>query len=58
VGLDPQVPLIGHDEGQDMLNLVGIQMLKLNLVVVKEPTEELVGRDASSRLWKCMNKMM
>jgi hypothetical protein len=27
VGLDPQVPLIEHDEGQDMLNPIGIQVL-------------------------------
>jgi hypothetical protein len=27
VGLDPQVPLIERDEGWDVLNPIGIQML-------------------------------
>jgi hypothetical protein len=39
VGLDP----IECDEGQDMISLVGIQMLKLNPIMVKEHVEELVG---------------
>ena len=27
VGLDPQVPLAHHDEGHDVLDLVGVQVL-------------------------------
>jgi hypothetical protein len=41
-----------------MLNPIGIQMLKLNPIVVKDPMEELVGGDASPCSWKWMNEMM
>jgi hypothetical protein len=47
VGLDPQVPLTKRDEGRDMLNPIGIQMLWLDPIVVKELAEELVGGDAN-----------
>ena len=35
VGLDPQVPLAHHDEGCDVLDPVGVQVLQLDLIVVQ-----------------------
>ena len=35
VGLDPQVPLINRDEGRDVLDPVGVQVLQLDLIVVQ-----------------------
>ena len=34
VGLDPQVPLAHRDEGRDVLDPVGVQVLQLDLIVV------------------------
>ena len=35
VGLDPQVPLAHRDEGHDVLDPVGVQVLQLDLIVVQ-----------------------
>ena len=34
LGLDPQVPLAHHDEGHDVLDPVGVQVLQLDLIMV------------------------
>jgi hypothetical protein len=36
VGLNPQIPFAQHDEGCDVLDPVGIQVLQLDLVVVQQ----------------------
>ena len=50
VGLDPQVPLAHHDEGCDVLDPVGVQVLQLDLIVVQQTPEERVGRNHESVL--------
>ena len=35
VGLDPQVPLAHRDEGHDVLDPIGVQVLQLDLIVVQ-----------------------
>jgi hypothetical protein len=44
VWFDPQVTFTKHDEGREVLNPIGIQVLQLNLIVVEEPEEEAAGR--------------
>jgi hypothetical protein len=40
VGFDPPVSLAQLDEGRDMLNPVQVEMLQLDLVLMKESPEE------------------
>jgi len=35
VGLDPQVPLAHRDEGHDVLDPIGVQVLQLDLIMVQ-----------------------
>ena len=42
-GRDTEEALTQGDEGGDVLNPVGIQMLQLDLVVVQQPAEEVVS---------------
>jgi len=49
-GSIPRYPLAQRDEGRDVLNHVGIQMLQLKLVVVQQPLEESVGRSREPTL--------
>ena len=50
VGLDPQVPLAHHDEGRDMLDLIGVQVLQLDLIMMQLTLEEQVRRNCESAL--------
>ena len=56
VGLDPQVPLAHRDEGRDVLDLVGVQVLQLDLIVVQQTLEERVGGTMSPCSWKGMKE--
>ena len=44
VGVDPQESLAQRDKRCHVLDPIGIEMLQLNLVEVKQPLEEFVGR--------------
>jgi hypothetical protein len=48
--LDPQEPLAQHDEGRDLLDPVGVEVLQLYLVVVEKPTEEWMRGHPESAL--------
>jgi hypothetical protein len=50
VRFDPHVTFVESDEGRDVLNPIGIQVLQLNLVIVEEPEEEAVGRSREPAL--------
>jgi len=58
VRLDPQVPLAHHDEGSDVLDPVGVEVLQLDPVVVQQPPEEQIRGIASPHSWKGMKEMM
>ena len=45
VGLNPQIPLVHRDEGRDVLDPVGLQVLQIDLIVVQQTPEEWVGRN-------------
>jgi hypothetical protein len=40
-----------------VLNLIGVQVLQLNLVIMQQPPEESVGGAASPCSWKGMKEM-
>ena len=50
MGLNPQIPLAQRNEGRDVLNPIGIQMLQLKPIVVQQPLEESVGRSREPTL--------
>jgi hypothetical protein len=43
VGLNPQVSLAQCDEGGDVLNPVRVHVLQLDVVVVLQPSKEMMG---------------
>ena len=49
-GSNPQVPLAHRDEGHNVLDPVGVQVLQLDLIVVQQTLEEWVGRNCESTL--------
>ena len=58
VRLDPQVPLAHRDEGRDVLDPVGVEVLQLNLVVVQQPQEERMRGISIPRSWKGAKETM
>jgi hypothetical protein len=53
VRFNPQEPLAQHDEGRDLLDPIQVEVLELNLVVMKEPLEEGMRGTPNPCSWKC-----
>ena len=50
VGTNPQKPLTQGDEHRNVLDPIGSKVLQLHLVVIQQPSKELVGRYGESPL--------
>ena len=52
VGTNPQEPLTQGDERRNVLDPIGSKVLQLHLIVIQQPSKELVGEDGESLLVK------
>ena len=52
IGLNAQIALVQSNEGRDLQDQVGVEVVQLDLIVVEEPTKEVTRRRAKSPLVK------